>query len=61
MFLQSASKKGFSSKEIQRQLGLKRYETVWSMIYKLRKAMGNRDDWVYFRRNDRYRPRLFYY
>ena len=44
MFLLSATKKGFSSKEIQRQLGFKRYEPIWAMIHKLRKAMGNRDD-----------------
>ena len=43
MFLMSATKKGFSAKEIQRQLGLKRYEPVWTMVHKLRKAMGNRD------------------
>lgn len=43
MFLMSATKKGFSSKEIQKQLGQKRYEPVWSMVHKLRKAMGNRD------------------
>ena len=40
----TATKKGFSSKEIQRQLGLKRYEPVWAMVHKLRKAMGQRDD-----------------
>jgi len=44
MFLMSMTKKGFSSKEIQKQLGLKRYEPVWAMVHKLRKAMGNRDD-----------------
>jgi transposase-like protein len=43
MFLMTATKKGFSSKEIQKQLGLKRYEPVWYMVHKLRKAMGNRD------------------
>ena len=43
MFLLSMTKKGFSSKEIQRQLGLKRYEPVWAMVHKLRKAMGQRD------------------
>lgn len=43
MFLMSATKKGFSSKEIQKQLGLKRYEPVWAMVHKLRSAMGNRD------------------
>ena len=43
MFLLSTTKKGFSSKEIQKQLGLKRYEPVWAMVHKLRMAMGNRD------------------
>ena len=43
IFLLSATKKGFSSKEIQKQLGLKRYEPVWSMVHKIRKAMGKRD------------------
>lgn len=42
--LMSATKKGFSSKEIQRLLGLKRYEPVWAMIHKIREAMGQRDD-----------------
>ena len=36
-------KKRFSSKEIQKQLGQKRYEPVWVMVHKLRKAMGNID------------------
>ena len=44
IFLLSTTKKGFSSKEIQRQLGLKRYEPVWAMVHKLRIAMGQRDD-----------------
>lgn len=44
MFMMSATKKGFSAKEIQKQLGLKRYEPVWAMVNKLRKAMGNRDE-----------------
>jgi transposase-like protein len=43
MFLLSTTKKGFSSKEIQKQLGLKRYEPVWAMVHKLRRAMGKRD------------------
>jgi len=43
MFLMSTTKKGFSAKEIQTQLGLKRYEPVWSMVHKLRTAMGNHD------------------
>lgn len=41
MFLLSVTKKRFSSKEIQKQLGPKQYEPVWAMIHKLRKAMGN--------------------
>ena len=44
MFLMTATKKGFSTKEIQRQLAMKRYEPVWAMVHKLRKAMGKRDD-----------------
>jgi len=44
IFLLCGTKKEFSSKEIQRQLGLKRYEPVWAMVHKLRKAMGQRDD-----------------
>jgi hypothetical protein len=44
ILLMSTTKKGFSSKEIQRQLGQKRYEPVWAMVHKLRKAMGERDD-----------------
>ncbi len=43
MFLMGATKKGFSALEIQRQLGLKRYEPVWAMVHKLRRAMGKRD------------------
>jgi len=39
----STTKKEFSSKETQRQLGLKRYEPVWAMVHKLR-TMGQRDD-----------------
>lgn len=44
MSLLSATKKGFSAKEIQRQLKMKRYEPVWAMVHKLRGAMGKRDD-----------------
>jgi len=29
VFLMTTTKKGFSSKEIQKQLGLKKYEPVW--------------------------------
>lgn len=44
IFLISATKKGFSAKEMQKQFGLKRYEPVWAMMHKLQKAMGKRDD-----------------
>lgn len=44
MLLMTATKKGFSTRENQRQLGMKRYEPVWAMAHKLRKAMGKRDD-----------------
>jgi hypothetical protein len=43
MFLMSVTKKGFSARELQRQLDMKRYEPVWAMIHKIRKEMGNRD------------------
>jgi len=43
MFLLTATKKVFSSKEIKKQLGLKRYEPVLSMVHKLRKAISYRD------------------
>ena len=42
--LMSATKKGFSSAEIQRQMKHKRYEPVWAMVHKLRVAMGQRED-----------------
>ena len=31
IFLMTATKKGFSSKEIQKQLGLKHYKPVWAI------------------------------
>lgn len=40
----TSTKKSFSAKEIQRQLGHKRYEPIWAMIHKLRSVMGSRDD-----------------
>jgi hypothetical protein len=43
MFLMSATKKSFSAKEIQSQLSLKPYASVWAVVHKLRKAMANRD------------------
>ena len=37
--LMTSTKKGFSAKEIQRQLGQKRYEPIWYMMQKIRMAM----------------------
>jgi ISXO2-like transposase domain/Transposase zinc-ribbon domain len=43
MAFMSFSKKGISAKEVVRQLGKNRYESVWSMMHKIRSAMGTRD------------------
>jgi len=42
--LVTATRKGFSTKEIQRQLDHKRYQPVWCMVHKIRACMGLRDD-----------------
>jgi len=42
--LLTATKKSFSTREIQHQLGHKRYQPIWEMIHKLRSVMGKRDD-----------------
>jgi transposase-like protein len=42
--LLTSTKKSFSAKEVQRQLGHKRYQPVWEMLHKLRSAMGGRDE-----------------
>jgi hypothetical protein len=44
MHLITSTKKTFSAKELQRQLGHKRYEPIWAMLHKLRLVMGMRDD-----------------
>jgi len=44
MHLLTSTKKSFSAKEIQRQLGHKRYAPIWHMVHKLRKTMGTRDE-----------------
>lgn len=41
--LMTSTKKPFSALEMQRQLGMKRYEPVWYMMLKIRNAMGKRD------------------
>ena len=43
MHLLTSTKKSFSAKEIQRQLGHKRYHPIWHMVHKLRESMGKRD------------------
>ena len=43
MFLLTATKRAISAKEIQRQIGRKRYQPVWEMVHKLRDVMGKRD------------------
>ena len=43
MFLLTATRRAISAKEIQRQLGRKRYQPVWEMVHKLRDVMGRRD------------------
>ena len=44
MHLMTSTKKGFSAKELQRQLGHNRYEPIWAMMHKIRVAMGERDE-----------------
>jgi len=44
MAFMSFSKKGISAMEMQRQLGHKRYRTVWVLMHKIRSGMGKRDD-----------------
>jgi hypothetical protein len=43
MHLLTTTKKSFSAKELQRQLGHKRYHPIWHMAHKLRETMGKRD------------------
>ena len=42
MFLLTATRRAISAKEIQRQLGRKRYQPVWEMVHKLRDVIGRR-------------------
>lgn len=43
MFLLTCTKKSFSTEELRRQLGHKRYQPIWEMVCKLRDVMGKRD------------------
>ena len=42
MRLLTSTGKSFSAKELQRQLGYKRYHSVWYMVNKLCEAIGKR-------------------
>ena len=53
MAFMSFSKKGMSAKELQRQLGHSRYESIWSMMHKIRSSMGKRDALSTLRWGDR--------
>lgn len=44
MAFMTFSKKGISAVELQRQLNHSRYTTIWSLMHKIRVAMGKRDD-----------------
>lgn len=44
MHLLTATKKSFSAKEIQRQIGHNRYQPIWEMLHKIRSVMGLRDN-----------------
>jgi len=55
----TATKKGFPSKEIQRQQGLKPYEPVWAMVHKIRKAMGKETTYIHLRERLRLMKGIF--
>ena len=42
--LLTSTKKSFSAAELQRQLGHKYYDPIWSLLHKLRSIMGKRDE-----------------
>ena len=44
MAFMSFTKKGISATELQRQLDHSRYQTIWSLMHRIRSAMGKRDD-----------------
>lgn len=44
MYLIASTKRAISAKEVQHQLGRKRYQPVWEMMHKLRDVMGKRDN-----------------
>jgi transposase-like protein len=44
MLFMTSTKKGVSACEMQRQVGHQRYATIWGIMHRLRKTMGQRDD-----------------
>ena len=40
-YLMTTDKRGISALLLQRQLGIRRYETAWLILHKLRRAMVN--------------------
>lgn len=44
LLFMTSTKKGVSACELQRQIGHKRYMTIWSIMHRLRDVMGKRDD-----------------
>ncbi len=43
LYLMTGTKKDVSAHQMKRELSHKRYEPVWAMMHKIRKAMGQRD------------------
>ena len=46
MFLMTSTPKAVSAKDMQQRLGMKRYEPVWYMMQKIRRAMGRANEAV---------------
>lgn len=44
MAVMSFSKNGLSASKLQRQLDYSRYEWIWFIMHRIRKAMGKRDN-----------------
>ena len=44
MYMMTSTKKGYSACEMARQVEHKRYNTIWSIMHRLRVAMGIRDE-----------------
>lgn len=44
LFLMMQDKRGVAALHVQRELGMKSYGTVWTMLHKIRRALQQRDD-----------------